>query len=214
MSGDSRANVKELAPQVTRANVSFLSMVLFAVKYIHNSSLTNRRGTVIGITAVFLVVVFVSLLANLVQHSPLIFLKLAETQVTHFCCYSLALSTFFFAQNRSGRLTRWWHRLPLDRLEMRRRRLFLKHRPHKTPSIRDTFFSTRLLWKKRFWDTPTFEVNSPPKFSPCCRLHHFFLKESHRDGFWQGKCVTQRSWGQLEMSTFSSLIWKQKRWAR
>ncbi|KAN0044893.1 hypothetical protein ACTA71_006419 [Dictyostelium dimigraforme] len=51
-----------------------------AVKYVHNNSKKNRKSLLLGLFTVFLVVLFISFLQNLIQSSPIVFLKLSEDQ--------------------------------------------------------------------------------------------------------------------------------------
>ena len=50
------------------------------MQHVHINSMKNKKGTAIGITTVFIVVFFIGLLQNILLRSPLIFLRLAETQ--------------------------------------------------------------------------------------------------------------------------------------
>ncbi|EGC28601.1 hypothetical protein DICPUDRAFT_159955 [Dictyostelium purpureum] len=51
-----------------------------ALKYVHNNSKKNRKSLLLGLFTVFLVVLFISFLQNLIQSSPIVFLKLSEDQ--------------------------------------------------------------------------------------------------------------------------------------
>lgn len=66
-----------------RANLHlrFLPSLVLAAQYVHVNALRDTRRTAIGVTTVFIVVTFVAVLYNAVLSSPLIFLRLAESQV-------------------------------------------------------------------------------------------------------------------------------------
>jgi len=51
-----------------------------ALKYVHNNSKRNKKSLLLGLFTIFLVVLFISFLQNLIQASPIVFLKLSEDQ--------------------------------------------------------------------------------------------------------------------------------------
>ncbi|EGG18606.1 hypothetical protein DFA_04100 [Cavenderia fasciculata] len=51
-----------------------------AFRYVHKNSKKNIKSLVLGLLTVFLVVLFISFLQNLIQASPIVFLKLSEDQ--------------------------------------------------------------------------------------------------------------------------------------
>eukprot|EP01132_Coremiostelium_polycephalum_P006778 gene6778-8410_t len=51
-----------------------------AIKYVYNNSKKNLKSLILGLLTVFLVVLFISFLQNLIQASPIVFLKLSEDQ--------------------------------------------------------------------------------------------------------------------------------------
>eukprot|EP01133_Synstelium_polycarpum_P010243 gene10243-11942_t len=51
-----------------------------ALRYVHKNSRKNIKGLLLGLLTVFLVVLFISFLQNLIQASPIVFLKLSEDQ--------------------------------------------------------------------------------------------------------------------------------------
>ena len=60
--------------------MSWSASLWLVAQHVHINSMKNRKGTAIGITTVFIVVFFIGLLQNILLRSPLIFLRLAETQ--------------------------------------------------------------------------------------------------------------------------------------
>ena len=60
--------------------MSWSASFWLVAQHVHINSMKNRKGTAIGITTVFIVVFFIGLLQNILLRSPLIFLRLAETQ--------------------------------------------------------------------------------------------------------------------------------------
>eukprot|EP00727_Mastigamoeba_balamuthi_P011155 m51a1_g6662 hypothetical protein (1014) ;mRNA; r:166914-171319 len=60
---------------------SLLGNTNVATRYVLRNTLRDFRGCAIGLTTVLLVVVFVSLLQNVIQKSPIIFFKLSENTV-------------------------------------------------------------------------------------------------------------------------------------
>ena len=62
-------------------HLKFLPSLALAVQYVHVNALRDTRRSAIGVTTVFIVVTFVAVLYNAVLSSPLIFLRLAESQV-------------------------------------------------------------------------------------------------------------------------------------
>lgn len=63
---------------ITSLEISNLSV---ALKYVVTDTKRHKRDWVIGLTTVFLVVLFTSMLQNAISKSPIVFLKLAEDQV-------------------------------------------------------------------------------------------------------------------------------------
>ena len=61
--------------------LKFLPAVLLAAQYVHVNAVREKRRTAIGITTVLIVVMFIGVLYNVMLRSPLIFLRIAETQV-------------------------------------------------------------------------------------------------------------------------------------
>lgn len=55
-----------------------------AVRYVVADAKKHKKGFIIGIATVFIVVMFVSLLQNVIQKSPIVFLKLSEDEVGEF----------------------------------------------------------------------------------------------------------------------------------
>ncbi|EFA84069.1 hypothetical protein PPL_03142 [Heterostelium album PN500] len=51
-----------------------------AIRYVHKNSKKNLKSILMGLLTVFLVVMFISFLQNLIQASPIVFLKLSEDQ--------------------------------------------------------------------------------------------------------------------------------------
>jgi hypothetical protein len=62
-------------------HLSFLPSLLLTAKYVHSNAVRDKRRTLIGVATVFIVVTFVAILYNAVLRSPLIFLRVAESQV-------------------------------------------------------------------------------------------------------------------------------------
>ena len=60
--------------------MSWSASFWLVAQHVHINSMKNRKGTAIGVTTVFIVVFFIGLLQNILLRSPLIFLRLAETQ--------------------------------------------------------------------------------------------------------------------------------------
>ncbi|GAM21205.1 hypothetical protein SAMD00019534_043800 [Acytostelium subglobosum LB1] len=59
---------------------TLMADVNVAMRYVHNSSKKNVKSIVMGLITVLLVVTFISFLQNLIQNSPVVFLKLSEDQ--------------------------------------------------------------------------------------------------------------------------------------
>ncbi len=57
-----------------------LSIAFLIAQQVHVNSLRNKRGTLIGVSTIFIVVFFIAVLQNILLKSPLIFLRLAESQ--------------------------------------------------------------------------------------------------------------------------------------
>eukprot|EP00026_Physarum_polycephalum_P001035 Phypoly_transcript_01036.p1 GENE.Phypoly_transcript_01036~~Phypoly_transcript_01036.p1 ORF type:complete len:1168 (+),score=174.37 Phypoly_transcript_01036:78-3581(+) len=55
-----------------------------AIRYVITDAKRHKKGFIIGIATVFIVVMFVSLLQNVIQKSPIVFLKLSEDEVGEF----------------------------------------------------------------------------------------------------------------------------------
>lgn len=55
--------------------------VLVSTKYVHTDTRLHKKGFLIGLSTVILVVWFISLLYNVIEKSPIVFLKLAEDSV-------------------------------------------------------------------------------------------------------------------------------------
>ncbi|KYQ92900.1 hypothetical protein DLAC_05491 [Tieghemostelium lacteum] len=51
-----------------------------ALKYVHNNMKKDKKSLLLGLFTVFLVVLFICFLQNLIQNSPIVFLKLSEDQ--------------------------------------------------------------------------------------------------------------------------------------
>eukprot|EP01104_Vermistella_antarctica_P011774 TRINITY_DN3326_c1_g2_i1.p1 TRINITY_DN3326_c1_g2~~TRINITY_DN3326_c1_g2_i1.p1 ORF type:complete len:1301 (+),score=387.68 TRINITY_DN3326_c1_g2_i1:217-4119(+) len=62
----------------------YWSGFLLGYKYVLNDLRRNKRNFLVGVSTILIVVCFVSLLNNAIQHSPVVFLKLAENQVGEF----------------------------------------------------------------------------------------------------------------------------------
>lgn len=62
-------------------HLSFLPSLLLTAKYVHVNAVRDKRRTLIGVATVFIVVTFTAVLYNAVLRSPLIFLRVAESQV-------------------------------------------------------------------------------------------------------------------------------------
>ncbi|KAN0018407.1 hypothetical protein ACTFIU_011023 [Dictyostelium citrinum] len=76
-----------------------------AVKYVHNNSKKNRKSLLLGLFTVFLVVLFISFLQNLIQSSPIVFLKLSEDQAGELDLVLIGDPGNYVSSNQSQSLT-------------------------------------------------------------------------------------------------------------
>jgi hypothetical protein len=60
--------------------MGWVASLWLVMQHVHINCMKNKKGSAIGITTVFIVVFFIGLLQNILLRSPLIFLRLAETQ--------------------------------------------------------------------------------------------------------------------------------------
>eukprot|EP00960_Hanusia_phi_P075544 768438-Hanusia_phi.AAC.10 len=67
--------------QPSASLISFLSLFSLAFNFVHSQARKDKRRACIGIFTVLLVVTFIGFVYNIILRSPVIFLKLAETQV-------------------------------------------------------------------------------------------------------------------------------------
>ena len=68
------SNAKKAKP------MSWSASLWLVMQHVHINCMKNKKGSAIGVTTVFIVVFFIGLLQNILLRSPLIFLRLAETQ--------------------------------------------------------------------------------------------------------------------------------------
>ena len=73
--------VREWKNSAVAEFIAFLQSVQSACQYVWADSLRNPRNAFVGVPTLVLVLSFVCLLDNGIEHSPIIFVKLAENQV-------------------------------------------------------------------------------------------------------------------------------------